>query len=317
MQMTPAAARHRREARGRRPLRPAVLTLVGLVLAACGSTSAPSSATTGPVTAAAPTAQAATAVAASTAKTLALRSAFTLAFSRTSATSASATPSAAHGLVDFTGPSGTITLELPGGPGAREQMVFLPGTVFVKPPSSSLPLQPGRPWIFANFADIAKYQVKFPPYIVQTEYVNPALTLSELAWGTTAASDYGKAVFEGVPTFHYRATVDLGQALARAAGPAAAVFAQTIDSEIAALGGNAFTKPVSLHIDTWSDRSGRLIGARVTPPGAGIGTVTLSLDRFGSAVDAAKPARSRVVDIAAMIPGGEQEALNGGDSDGA
>jgi hypothetical protein len=319
MQMTLAAARHRRrEARGRRPLRPpAVLTLVGLGLAACGSSSAPSSATTGPVTAAAPTAQAAASVTTSTAKTLALRSAFIMSFTRTSATAVSATPSGAHGLVDFTGPSGTITLELPGGPGAREQMVFLPGTVFVKPPSSSLPLQPGRPWIFANFADIAKYQVKFPPYIVQTEYVNPALTLSELAWGTTAASGYGKTVFEGVPAYHYRATVDLGQALARATGPAAAVFAQTIDSEIAALGGNAFAKPVSLHIDIWSDGAGRLIGARVTPPGAGIGTVTLSLDRFGSAVDATKPARSRVVDIAAMIPGGEQEALNGGDSDGA
>ena len=320
MQMTPAAARHRRrEARGRRSLRlPAVLTLVGLGLAACGSSSsAPSPSTTGPLTAATPTAQSAAAVTASTAKTLALRSAFTMAFTRTSATTASATPAGAHGLVDFTGPSGTITLELPGGPGAREQMVFLPGTVFVKPPSSSLPLQPGRPWIFANFADIAKYQVKFPPYIVQTEYVNPALTLSELAWGTRTAALFGKTVFEGVPTFHYRATVDLGQALDHAGGPAAAVFAQTIDSEIAALGGNAFTKPVSLHIDTWSDGSGRLIGARVTPPGAGIGTVTLSLDRFGSAVDATKPPRSRVVDIAAMIPGGEQEALNGGDSDGA
>jgi hypothetical protein len=317
MQMTLAAARHRRrEARGRRHLRPpAVLTLAGLSLIACGLASTPSSATT--VTGATATAKAATAVTTSTAKTLALRSAFTLSFSRTSVTSASVTPSGAHGLVDFTGPSGTITLDLPGGPGAREQMVFLPGTVFVKPPSSSLPLQPGRPWIFANFADIAKYQVKFPPYIVQTEYVNPALTLSELSWGTTAAAGYGKTVFGGVPTFHYRATVNLTQALARATGPAAAVFVQTIGSEIAALGGNAFAKPVSLHIDTWSDGSGRLIGARVTPPGAGIGTVTLSLDRFGSPVGATKPARSKVVDIAAMIPGGEQEALNGGDSDGA
>ena len=76
-------------------------------------------------------------------------------------------------------------------------MVFLPGTVFVKPPSSSLPLQPGRPWIFANFADIAKYEVNFPPYIVQTEYVNPALTLAELAWGTPRPPRYGTVTSTG------------------------------------------------------------------------------------------------------------------------
>ena len=50
---------------------------------------------------------------------------------------------------------------------------------------------------------------------------------------------------------------------------------------------------------------------------AGIGTLTLSLDRFGATVQATKPPRSTVVDLAAIIPGGEQEALNGGDTDGA
>jgi hypothetical protein len=240
-----------------------------------------------------------------------------MAFHHSTPTVGSTTPVGAHGAVDFRAPSGTVTLELPGGASAVEHMVFLPGTVFVKPPSSSPPLQPGRPWIFANFADIAKYHVMFPPYIVQTESVNPALPLSELAWGTTRASFEGKTDLDGIPTRRYRATVDLNQALARATGPASAVFAQAITSEISASGGNTFTSSVSLPVSVWLDHTGRVVGLRWTPPGAGIGTITLLLDQFGAPVQATKPARAKVVDIAAMIPGGEQEALNGGDSDGA
>jgi hypothetical protein len=252
-----------------------------------------------------------------TARTLGLRAAFTMTFAHATPTVGSSTPRGAHGLADFTRPAGTITLELPGGPSDREQMVFLPGTIFVRPPSSSRPLQPGRPWIFANFADIAKYKVNFPPYIVQTECVNPALVLSELAWGTVSATPLGTQVFQGASTRHFRAAVNLSRALSHATGPAAAVFTQTITSEITASGGGAFTAAVTLHIDTWVDPSGLLVGARVTPPGAGIGTETLAFDRFGSSVVTSKPPRAKVVDIAAMIPGGEQEALNGGDSDGA
>ncbi len=256
-------------------------------------------------------------VVAAASSTSTLRSAFTMAFHHSTPTVGSTTPVGAHGAVDFRAPSGTVTLELPGGASAVEHMVFLPGTVFVKPPSSSPPLQPGRPWIFANFADIAKYHVMFPPYIVQTESVNPALPLSELAWGTTRASFEGKTDLDGIPTRRYRATVDLNQALARATGPASAVFAQAITSEISASGGNTFTSSVSLPVSVWLDHTGRVVGLRWTPPGAGIGTITLLLDQFGAPVQATKPARAKVVDIAAMIPGGEQEALNGGDSDGA
>ena len=250
-------------------------------------------------------------------KTAALRSTFTMNFRHSTPTTGSSTPSGAFGAEDFSAPAGTLTLDLPGGSSPREQMVFLPGTVFVKPPSTSAPLQPGRPWIFANFSDIAKYNVKFPPYIVQTESVNPALVLDELVWGTTTATSSGPTPLDGVPTHHYRARVNLNQALAHATGPAAAVFAQAITAEITASGGNTFTSSVSIPVDVWVDGSGRLVGARVTPPGAGIGTVGITLHRFGSAVHASKPPRAKVVDIAAMIPGGEQEALNGGDSDGA
>ncbi len=293
------------------------LTVFTLAAAPWGTASAAPTTTSAPLDSTPAGPPPSQAVVAAAAKTLGLRAGFTMSFTHPTPTVGASTPRGAEGTADFTQPSGLVTLELPGGSSDHEEMVFLPGTVFVKPPPSSHPLKPGRPWIFANFADIAKYNVAFPPYIVQTEYVNPALVVSELDWGTSAAKRLGADTFHGARATHYRATVNLTQALAHANGPASAVFAQTITSEITGSGGNAFAAPVFIHIDAWVDASGRLIGDRVTPPGAGIGTVTVSLHQFGASVVASKPPRAKVVDIAAMIPGGEQEALNGGDSDGA
>jgi hypothetical protein len=190
-------------------------------------------------------------------------------------------------------------------------MVFRPGTVFFKPPASSPPLQAGRPWIFANFADIAKYKVNFPPYIVQTESINPAFTVYEVKWGATSAASAGTTTFQGRPASEYTVTVDLRTALTHASGANGTVFGLTLESEIA-----ASTSP-TVNVLVWVDAQGRLVGAQTVPVGAGIGTLTLSLTRFGTPVHADKPPRASVVDLAAMIPGGEREALNGGDSDGA
>ena len=96
-----------------------------------------------------------------TARTMTLTSQFEMTF-RQASSDASATPLGAHGAVDFRGPSATNHINFVRGSGA-ESMVFLPGTVFFKPPPSTPPLQPGKPWVFANFADIAKYKVNFPP----------------------------------------------------------------------------------------------------------------------------------------------------------
>lgn len=292
------------------------ILLVGIILAGCSSGSSSGSSPTAPPVTSAPSPRALEAVQAAVLETSMLTSAFDMRFKQTSANAAAAAPRDGSGTFDFRSPSGTIRLDLPGA-GNSEHMIFLPGTVFIDPPPSSPPLQPGRPWIFANFADIAKFNVNFPPYIVQTENINPAFTLDELAWGATASAPSGHTTFDGAPASLYVVTVNLNQALARAVGSAGSVFAKAISSEISALGGGTTSTPVTLRIDTWVDGRGRLVGARVAPPGAGLGTITLSLDRFGSSVHADKPPRSTVVDIAEMIPGGEQEALNGGDSDGA
>lgn len=297
----------------------AAAVAAGVSVSACGSAGSTASSTGGTVPAASgpPTAAALDSVTRAVAATSAMSASFEMAFSNVPAGSRSATPQRAFGVVDFSAPTSTIELDLPAGSGGTERMVFLPGTVFIRPPSSSPPLQPGRPWIFANFHDIDQYKVNFPPYIVQTESVNPAFVLDELAWGATSAVPLGRSELAGQTASAYRVTVDLQRALSRANGPAADVFGHALQSELTASGNPAGTAPATLAVEVWVDGSGRLVGTRAAPLGAGIGTVTLELTRFGTPVHAGKPPRDKVVDIAAMIPGGEQEALNGGDSDGA
>ena len=131
-------------------------------------------------------------------------------------------------------------------------MVFLPGTVFFKPPPSTPPLQPGKPWVFANFADIAKYKVNFPPYIVQTESINPAFTIYELAWGSMAASTAGHVSFMGRQATAYVVRVGLEKALASASGTDGDVFGRTLSSEISASGETSPT----VTIEAWVDSGG-------------------------------------------------------------
>ncbi len=296
----------------------ASLVLLVTALAGCGSSTA-----AGPASGTVPTAsspaspQALAAVSRAVADTLSLTGAFELGFSNVPVGTQSAAPRQASGVADFRGPSATIQLDLPASSGGTERMVFFPDTVFIKPPPSSPPLQAGRPWIFANFADIAKYRVNFPPYIVQTESVNPAFLLYELSWGAVSAAPLGKTTFGGQETQAYVVRVDLVRALSHSAGPAGDVFGRALTSEITSYGAGAATTDPTTGVEVWVDAANRLVGARNNPPGAGIGTLTLTVGRFGVPVHVEKPLRSTVVDIAAMIPGGEQEALNGGDSDGA
>ncbi len=300
------------------PLATALLLVVAVALAACGSpaqSGSPAGAV--PTVSPPPSSHALATVSRAVATTLSTSANFDLAFSGVPVGSQSATPRDASGAVDFRSPAATIQLDLPSGSGGSERMVFLPDTVFIKPPASSPPLQAGRPWIFANFADIAKYKVNFPPYIVQTESVNPAFVLYELAWGATSAAPLGSATFGGHQTEAYLVTVNLVQAISHSSGVAVDVFGRALTSEIGAFGGSSTTAPPTMRVEVWVDGATRLVGVRHTPPGAGIGTLTMTLTRFGTVVHADKPPRSKVVDIAAMIPGGEQEALNGGDSDGA
>ncbi|HUE60147.1 MAG TPA: hypothetical protein VMO88_11230, partial [Acidimicrobiales bacterium] len=140
-----------------------------------------------------------------------------------------------------------------------------------------------------------------------------ALILSELEWGAVSAAPTEAP--RGSQTHSYSVKVDLAQAQSQAAGPSAQAFRQAIGYQLAETSGAAV--PTQVTVEVGIDSRGRVVLLRSSPPGAGIGTVTLALSGFGAPVTVAQPARAQVVDISSLAPGGERENAGGGDSDGA
>jgi hypothetical protein len=181
-----------------------------------------------------------------------------------------------------------------------EPMVFTPTALYVQPPATAGVLPPGRTWTVADFTDPEALTSNFPQLIAQAESLNPALAISELLWGGATAAALGGG--------SYDVTVDLRRALAGSSGPAQVPFGRAIATEAAA----AATMTMRARISG----AGQLTALAATPPGIGVGLLTMTLTDFGARVSADPPPASLVVDILAISPGGERENRNGGDSDG-
>jgi hypothetical protein len=163
----------------------------------------------------------------------------------------------------------------------------------------------------ADFTDPEALTSNFPRFIAQVESVNPGLTVSELVWGATSAAGAGRDSVHGEGAARYEVTLDLDQALANASGTAFVPFGRAIATEVKAVG--ASTR-ITAH--AWVTDAGRLARVELLPPGAGVGTLTMTLGSFGGAVHADPPPTSQIVDVLTLTPGGERENKNGGDADG-
>jgi hypothetical protein len=206
-----------------------------------------------------------------------------------------------------------------------EHVVFLPSQVYLQPKSTTgKVLPPGKAWVSATLVGSDSIDVNFPMFALQAEAVNPAFPLSELAGGAVSAvalglRPVGETRQESIAESYaeaYRVTVDFTRALSVSAGPSGAVFGQAIRSELAA-GKHGQTVGGELgSITAWIDARGRVVQLQSSPPGAGMGTVTMTMCCFGTAVHTAAPSPSQVVDITSLTPSGERENNGGGDSDG-
>jgi hypothetical protein len=205
-----------------------------------------------------------------------------------------------------------------------EHVVFLPSRVYLQPKSpTGKVLPPGKAWVSATLAGSDSVDTNFPSFALQAEAVNPELLLSELADGSISAVPLGRRRLNAVgqesaewrSASAYEVTIDFARALSLSAGPSRAVLGQAIRSELASsVGGSAGSGRGSIR--AWVDAHGRVVQLQSAPPGAGVGTATMTLCCFGEAVSVSPPPASQVVDIASLTPSGERENNGGGDSDG-
>ncbi|MGC2372248.1 MAG: hypothetical protein WA484_00080 [Solirubrobacteraceae bacterium] len=204
-----------------------------------------------------------------------------------------------------------------------EHVVFLPSRVYLQPKSTTGKVLPaGKAWVSATLSGSDSIDTNFPMFALQAEAVNPAFPLSELAGGAVSAVALGHRPLasgqEGIAESYaqaYEVTVDFTRALSASTGPSGAVFAQAIRSELAAgssgQSGGGGHGPITVWV-----AHGRVIQLRSSPPGAGVGTATMTMCCFGTPVHTAVPSPSQVVDIGSLTPSGERENNGGGDSDG-
>jgi hypothetical protein len=224
------------------------------------------------------------------------------------------------GEFDFPSGMGSETIDLgevshqePG----TEHVIFLPSQVYLQPKSSATTVLPkGKAWVSATLTGSDSVHTNFPWFVLQVEGVNPQLLLAELAGGAVSAVPVGREVINEEHARVYDVTVDLTRALSVSTGPTGAAFGQAIQSELTTLDSRQAAETQSESIRIWLDRVGHVIQMRTSPPGAGLGTVTMTMCCFESAVSVALPSPSQVVDITSLTPSGERENNGGGDSDG-
>ena len=309
-------------ARHRLGLTAVLLAVVALAATACGEAAA-SAGRTRPAAAprdAAPgsvSPEALRAVQAAAAGVLTKTAAISVTLSGASVIGSGRSSVTAVGTFDFRSLRGTLTL-VPSGGTIHEPVVFTPTAVYVRPIGAGR-LPRGKTWTVADFSDPEALDANFPKLIAQTESLDPALTLSELVWGGAAAAPSGGDTVRGQATERYDVTIDLNRTVAAVSGPAAVPFGRAIASEIVALGGSVTggaAAPATTTARVWVTGDGQVARVDLSPPGAGLGAMSLTLSGFGTSVRADPPPRSQTVDVLTLGPAGERENRNGGDSDG-
>jgi hypothetical protein len=233
---------------------------------------------------------------------------------------ASSAPVLGSGEFDFPRGTGSEKIDLgevghqePG----NERVIFLPSRVFLQPKAPSTTVLPqGKEWVSATLAGSETVKTNFPSFVLQVEGVNPQFLLAELKGGAVSASPAGRASIGGVPARAYDVDVDLARALSAFDGPTSAVFAEAVQSELAALAAAGANAGQRTSIRVWVDRAGHVLRLEGSAPGAGAGVASMTICCFGLPVTVAVPPSPRVVDITALTPSGERENNGGGDSDG-
>jgi hypothetical protein len=174
-------------------------------------------------------------------------------------------------------------------PAQRWFLTFEPRRVYLaRVPALRLPA--GKSWVAVR-SPPPPLDARETAFVAQAQGVNPQLYLDEIVWGSTAATKTGSSVIAHVPYTEYAVTVDLARAHERAAGTMRVAIEQQLRA-----------RP-RLRISVMVDGPGHVARLRVTPPGADLGTVTMTLTGFGAPIKGTLPDASSVADLGALPAG--------------
>jgi hypothetical protein len=171
-------------------------------------------------------------------------------------------------------------------PAKRWFLTFDPQRVYLtRAPALNLPS--GKTWVTVG-APPPPLNARETAFVAQAQGINPQLYLDEIVWGATAATRTGNQVVAHVPYTEYAVTVDLALARGHATGTMRVAIEQQLRAE------------PRLRIAVMVDGPGHVAGLRLTPPGAGLGTLTITLTGFGAPITTTLPAPSQVADLGAL-----------------
>ena len=185
--------------------------------------------------------------------------------------------------------SGSISVTVPTAGGlVTMREIVLPGVVYLHMPAG-IRLVGGR-WLRAPLSPGAGAGLN----ALESQGVSPGQELSYLAGATPRVVDLGPAVVAGLPTTHYRLTVDLRRVAARTDAALRPALEKLVQQEIR-LQGSA-----NLPMQVWIDRQGRLSRLTYTLATAeGRMAVAIGLSDFGVPVHVSPPPPA---DIATLPP---------------
>lgn len=206
-----------------------------------------------------------------------------------------------EGVFDFQRKQGTVTLDLEGVEGSglpSTELVFQDYVVYYGLPEGILP--GGKRWLRLDLQSLAESSSLDFGSLVQGAQADPSQYLLWLAALGPEAEELGEEEVRGVPTTHYRASVDLRRLETQAPEGREGEWQAYVQSLATGLG--TYEVPVEI----WVDGEGYVRRLRQEYPVAGSDgtistTVTTELYDFGVEVDVQVPPADQVASIGDLI----------------
>ncbi len=204
---------------------------------------------------------------------------------------------AAQGAFDFDEQQTSMTIDLGSlgvalGQDDPTLDAVLDGKVFyVRFPSQTGFIRPGRPWLKLDLEEVAAKSGTDLSRLDQLSYADPTQALAYLQ-GAGELAEVGKEDVRGVETTHYKGTIDLEEAVANAPAEQREQLERLLEQ----------SSVTDLPAEAWIDGDGYL--RRLTLSLSGAMTMSLELFDFGSDVDIDVPSDDEVTDLSQLVAKG-------------